>query len=530
MIGTQDELSGQINRRRKKILVWVCVLAAMNCLVLFACGCSRADAVATVEGISETEEAVVEERTSEEWAAYVPEIITREDGRQIQKTPLAGPDKVWMGLYGEDWPYYNTFILNADNRGCNSCHALDDALKANIDHHLYYGAYEAEPITYGDCIACHSAYDVDVKDFMHGHMNYESFNNMGGNCNSCHYIDDADNYEMWDMVKNDVLKGITDVSSEEIDVDVAWNQTEITPLDKMFVESKAEADYEHEYFEHTENYLEEYSVKLFGEVLDAPVEMTIQEMIDACGTETRVEASQCVINGPGSSYIYQAEITGIPMKKLIEHLGLDGAITSFTCYAPDGYAIQTTLDDYVLESNPLLVYEVNGEELTDEQGYPLRLWNGGGRSAGANTRYITDIEFKGGEPVNNDPLSSVSGGSFGGFVFPGTEALVNKPNIGVLTAESGQIFPAGQPIHLEGYANAYNEPIQKLEFSFDRGETWIEVATENTNQVQWVYWKMDIGSLTEPGSYLLKMRATSLDLEGNERVNEYLPSFLINVQ
>ncbi len=113
---------------------------------------------------------------------------------------------------------------------------------------------------------------------------------------------------------------------------------------------------------------------------------------------------------------------------------------------------------------------------------------------------------------------------------PKTKQPINTPNVGVLTAETGQIFTAGQPIHFEGYAHAFEEDVVKLEFSFDHGATWKEVPVSGTDKSKWVYWKMDIKSFTDTGAYLVKIRVTSQDAEGNLHVNDRLVDFMMNVE
>lgn len=51
-------------------------------------------------------------------ADYAPEVITLEDGRQVQRTPDSG-DSYW---YTDAPSAYNTYYLKADQRGCESCH------------------------------------------------------------------------------------------------------------------------------------------------------------------------------------------------------------------------------------------------------------------------------------------------------------------------------------------------------------------------------------------------------------------------
>lgn len=100
----------------------------------------------------------------------------------------------------------------------------------------------------------------------------------------------------------------------------------------------------------------------------------------------------------------------------------------------------------------------------------------------------------------------------------------------MLNTYNGTIFEPGQPVHLEGYASAFEEPIVKIEFSFDKGETWVEVPTDGADSERWVYWKMDLNDLDE-GAYVMWMRATCVDDETGElRVNQEIPKFLINVK
>ena len=52
--------------------------------------------------------------------------------------------------------------------------------------------------------------------------------------------------------------------------------------------------------------------------------------------------------------------------------------------------------------------------------------------------------------------------------------MYSKPNSGVLNYPTNVVLTGDEakPVHLEGFADAWNEPIKKLEFSFDHGATW----------------------------------------------------------
>lgn len=514
---------------RKTMLLWGGAAALSVALCLGAAGCASPQQEASQDQGSNEPQGIVQTVEGDEWAAYLPKVTTKPDGTRVQKTPYAGMNNGYF--FPKDWNLYNTYYLNADQRGCSSCHELDETLMATMDHWVYWGNYDNEPIRYNDCMGCHDAYGVSLQNFqdaMHDHMNSTTFVDMGGNCESCHYITNENQFEMWDYVKYDVLRGITDVAADDVDVDITWNQDEITPVEKMFVQKKAKNNWgTTAWFEEDDNIFNTYTVAFKGE-MDNPREMTIQQMIDEFGTETRTIANHCTINATGGAYIYQAEVTGVPFKKIFETLGVHEGANMLDAIGVDGYDIPM-YTQVALDSDPLLVFEMNGERLDLQQGYPLSIWFGDGVSGGQFTRYLTEVNIA----HSDDPggaYNNYNQGVFGDYVDPKTKQPINTPNAGVLTAETGQIFTAGQPIHFEGYAHAFEEDVVKLEFSFDHGATWKEVPVSGTDKSKWVYWKMDINSFTDPGAYLVKIRVTSQDAEGNLHVNDRLVDFMMNVE
>lgn len=497
-----------MNKRMLKLLV--CLLAI---LCLFACGASAEEATT---------------KPPRDFSAYSPKITTLENGVQIQKVPDANMGWGWF-INPEDFKgSYNTYFLNAENRGCSACHDLEDTMRS-FGHVVYHGEYPAEDMPVQNCVACHSdTYSgFNLQQPIHSrHLGSTAFNAMNGTCESCHYIDEEGNYLRWDFVKYDVMRGMTDIAAEDVNVSIEWNQDQLTDEEDMMIvywdqHRGSDYDYTYDYIEaiRSENIRDTYAVSFSGD-MDNPCELTIQEMIDRFGTVTRTLCGQCSINGAGGSLVYQCEVTGIPMDKICEYLGVHENANTFYPVGIDNYAIPVLYED-MLACNGMLVFEMNGHELSNEQGYPIAYWCED-MSCGVYTRNLAQIRIVEENPANNQA-------TYGPFVDVVTGYRVNMPNIGVLTAESGQIFTPGQPVHLEGFAHAFEEPIAKLEFSFDHGATWVEVPTEDTANERWVYWKMDINDLDE-GAYLLCMRASSIMPDGSLRVNQEIPKFLINVK
>jgi DMSO/TMAO reductase YedYZ molybdopterin-dependent catalytic subunit len=67
-----------------------------------------------------------------------------------------------------------------------------------------------------------------------------------------------------------------------------------------------------------------------------------------------------------------AEWTGVPVKTLLEQAGIKPEAYSVAFHALDSYLFQFNLED-VLKDGVFLAYQVNGQTLPLEHGYPLRL-------------------------------------------------------------------------------------------------------------------------------------------------------------
>ena len=76
------------------------------------------------------------EENNAEWAKiaedYAPEIRTLKNGVKVQRTPSEYQITGWM--WQSDTISYNTYWLDADNRGCQACHVSLDDLIANMNY------------------------------------------------------------------------------------------------------------------------------------------------------------------------------------------------------------------------------------------------------------------------------------------------------------------------------------------------------------------------------------------------------------
>ena len=146
---------------------------------------------------------------------------------------------------------YNTYYLDADNRGCNSCHADMNAMIENMEYkHATIDNKALE--TYSDvnqCISCHRDNGDDFGRLIHAiHYNERSGNKFAegsnGTCQSCHDATaDGNGMQLWDNVKHEALQGINKV--ENVQGEFASTQDKVQTQDELY-----SYDFVHGYYDH----------------------------------------------------------------------------------------------------------------------------------------------------------------------------------------------------------------------------------------------------------------------------------------
>ncbi len=432
---------------------------------------------------------------AEDWA---PEVRTLEDGTQIQRTPDSADDVYYWGAKSA----YNTLYLDADNRGCESCH--ESGLADLVDNHMSYPHWKLNNglgtvVDVKDCIACHdnpdaggqNAYDGAFGQMVHGIHNRVNFE---GDCMSCHTSGADGQLKVWDVEKYNVLTGINKV--ENVKGDFSFNQDHIQgdsvgftypwgggPDDYTVGPEKVFTDQDYS----------EWMINVSGDV-DNPFSISVQEIIDEGPSETFVSAMQCFENIPSGELLAQVEVTGVPLRWIIDRAGVHEGVNAFTPASSDGSDPQPYNDEVIDQT--WLVYQVNGKPLTRIDGYPIRIWMPD-HKASLSRRSISDIVFE---------------------TLPEEEAAVPsrwaneadpvgrlKPNVAFCNIHEGQVIKAGEPFTFEGYAEGLNYNVSALEFSADGGETWTRCETPDTNARCWVWWNFAF-TPEEPGAYVLQVR------------------------
>lgn len=460
--------------RLKRIGMGALIVGAMA-----AVGCSSQPDQAVVSQAAVEEGAVVS-APSPEYSAEGPIVETLDDGTIVQRTPSDD-------LSSYNAIAYNTSMLKADARGCSACHEdLAETLKMIPDYdHLLFDVGVTEDLSVEQCTLCHSAevgaVASDLAPLIHGiHLKGDGSDQTA--CFTCHdtQSDQTASMPLWDAVKHERMRGITKV--EDVQGDFSFTQDSVIPTEELYninwLYQKLDIDRWERVKEGQgldEEMFETWTVTVSGEV-ENEVTYTLPELIETAPSVTTAMKMHCDVNPLGGPLIGQVEVTGIPVSWLMEQAGLKDTAVSCKFVSPDGHGDNdyAGLDFADMESNQaLLVYEINGERLSWEHGYPVQAWLGGTNAS----RY--------GKQISDLIVSDTSFSNISGF---GSSRGLNVPNVGVMNTREGQVIQAGAPYTFEGYADAWQDPIAALEFSMDGGATWTRFATPDANTDQWIDW------------------------------------------
>lgn len=501
----------------KRRIIWGTVCCFTLGVSLVACVPQVEEDAATVEKQGTTASEVTEEVHQETGVenlynsmsklneAYSPDVRTLEDGTQVQ----SAPDVDGVNPFKPSSSSYNEYFLNASSRGCVSCHTegLEELVMNKIPyrHQDFLNGFgtEVKPM---DCGICHKDVGSDFTSLIHGIHSKDSFK---GDCMSCHTVSsDGQGLQLWEEAKYDILRGIKPLSDVEgtfsYDQDTTsemfnlWWVTESsvpgTPFDHAFKNDPID-----------DETFNTWEITVSGEV-ENPYTITLGELVEEAPSETFISSVQCINNAPGGELVANVEVTGIPISWLIEKAGVKESATGFGSYDSLGYEYPTanSLESLDKEGG-WLVYEINGERLSWNDGFPCRTWIPD-HAVPASVRWVTDIK------ITDTPVEDM-------WLYEGHKLAAdpeaedgspdrygNKPNAGIMKTHEGQIIPVGESYEFQGYADAFDEQVVAMEFSLDRGKTWTRFDTSDSDKKKWVYWRYSF-TPEEPGGYVLSVRS-----------------------
>ncbi|MGE3271210.1 MAG: molybdopterin-dependent oxidoreductase [Chloroflexota bacterium] len=232
-----------------------------------------------------------------------------------------------------------------------------------------------------------------------------------------------------------------------------------------------------------------WSLKIDG-LVERPVTYVYDD-ITALPSHSDYYTLQCISNEVGGDLWGNAHWKGVRLVELLSRAGLKPGIRKVVFHADDGYTDSITLD-IATRPDALLAYEMNGEQLPKEHGYPARLLIPGIYGM-KNVKWITRIEL-----VDYDFKGYWMQRGWSDTAPYNTSTRIDVP------ASRAQL-KAGE-IVFGGVTFAGFRGIDKVEVSLDDGQTWEPGELKPSLSLNawnlWVFRKR-----LDPGTYQVKARA-----------------------
>jgi DMSO/TMAO reductase YedYZ molybdopterin-dependent catalytic subunit len=220
---------------------------------------------------------------------------------------------------------------------------------------------------------------------------------------------------------------------------------------------------------------------------------------------TEYATLECVSNEVGGDLMSTALWKGVRLKDILDaaEVNSQAEYAVFRCY--DGYDVGVPLDRSLMDG-AILAYEMNGEKLPTEHGYPVRAIVPGLYGM-MNAKWITEIEL-----VSQTYLgfwqrkgwTNVALYQTGSTVLsPGDSALRDRFPIPSAVTDLME-----KPTKIVGVAFAGDRGISKVEVSTDGGASWQAASLQDPlSGYTWVFWNLDWNP-PATGAYRLMVKAT----------------------
>ena len=241
--------------------------------------------------------------------------------------------------------------------------------------------------------------------------------------------------------------------------------TEVTPNSLFYVVSKNEVD--------PTVGAAEWRLEITG-LVENPITLTYDDLKNALPIEQYVTL-ECIGNVVGGDLIGNAKWKGVRLSALLEQARLGPDVIDVTFEAADGFT-NAVSRGRAMSGDVLVVYEMNGQPLPAEHGFPARIVVPGFYGY-KSVKWLTKIE-----PVDHDFL--------GYWESRGrTDNPIIKTMSKVVTPEDGSSHPLG-PLAVSGVAFSGDRGIATVELSTDGERTWspVDRLSEPLSPFTWVSW------------------------------------------
>jgi DMSO/TMAO reductase YedYZ molybdopterin-dependent catalytic subunit len=283
-----------------------------------------------------------------------------------------------------------------------------------------------------------------------------------------------------------------------LDPDVPLPDHLTTPLSEFYVQSYALPSRVN---------AEKWELKITGNVAN-PLTLKLDDVLRSPQEEFYL-TMECIGNPAGGNLIGNAKWTGTPLLPFLKKAGIKPNATEFALKGADWYETTLPVAD-VMRPDVRLVHQMNGEALTTEHGYPVRIIVPG-HFGQKQPKWLVEINA-----ISKPKQGFWENQGWSNVAEIPTHALMrqvqdsrvwNKRHQVTLTREGDTSWEKG--VLMAGVALDRSSPITAIEVSTDNGKTW-QAADQNRPESphEWTLWRY-VWQPTQAGTYTLLARAKS---------------------
>src|SRR5579884_130686 len=222
-----------------------------------------------------------------------------------------------------------------------------------------------------------------------------------------------------------------------------------------------------------------------------PLEFTY-EQLRALPQVTGFYTLECISNEVGGDLMSTARWTGVRLADLLQQAGPLDRVVDVELHAADDYVESIPLER-ALHPDNLIAFEMNGERLPDNHGFPARLLVPGIYGM-KNVKWLTRVSLV---PVDVKGYWQQRGWS---------DVAIYKTTSRIDAPAAGKTLTAGQQ-PVAGVAFGGDRGITRVEVSVDGGKTWQDAKVKPAlSPFTWVLWVAPWQA--QHGRALLMVRAT----------------------
>lgn len=273
-----------------------------------------------------------------------------------------------------------------------------------------------------------------------------------------------------------------------------------------------------------------YQLRIDGAV-KTPLAFSYKELRDL-PSESRTATLECAGNSriflvpqkDGAQWelgaVGNAEWTGVPLRLLLEKAGLEHKVAEIVFEGADEgtpkekpippgsvtYARSLSLAK-ALEPEVLVAYQMNGRDLPQDHGYPVRLIVPGHYGM-ASVKWLTHIQAVG-EPFQG--YWQTSDYAYWNYLdgkpirVPLSEIMLKSQ---IARPSMYEVVPKGQPYTIAGAAWCGNDDVVEVEVTTDGGESWQQAEfLDAVQRHAWRRWQLRWATPAQAGKHILMARA-----------------------